>query len=244
MLKTYILDAVILLLMKDNIPVLHCKLKKYERKSKQKSKDGKEQVSRRYMIPVRKDQIEGTKFQEVEDIVILSLDDFEYELKESEVMSINQGKLKQSLDDKENEIRDLKEQLNQNNIEDNINDLKNNLAKEFKLKLNNVIYEYETEIRALNEKIENLNKVKGEYNSLNKHNKELSRELKRIKDLRALEKESFKIKLHDIELNHDEYNKLKKSHELLWEVVEKKDKKIKDLEKRSLVDNLFNKIRK
>jgi hypothetical protein len=59
-MKTYILDVIIFLLMNDKIPVLYCKLKKYERKSKQKSKDGKEQVSRRYMIPVKKDQIEGT----------------------------------------------------------------------------------------------------------------------------------------------------------------------------------------
>jgi hypothetical protein len=231
--------------MKDEIPVLHCKLKKYERKSKQKSKEGKEQVNRRYMIPVKKDQIEGTKFQEVEDIVILSKEDFKHELQKSKVMSISHEKLKQSLKSKEQKIRDLNERINQENINENkIEDLKDNLNKKFKLKLDNIIYEYETDIKALNDELENLNEIKSEYNNLNNDNKAINRELKRLSDLRTLEKESFKIKIHELELNMEEYNKLKKSHELLWEVVEQKDKKIKDLEKRSIMDNLFHKIRK
>jgi hypothetical protein len=231
--------------MKDEIPVLHCKLKKYERKSKQKSKEGKEQVNRRYMIPVKKDQIEGTKFQEVEDIVILSKEDFKHELQKSKVMSISHEKLKQSLKSKEQKIRDLNERINQENINENkIEDLKDNLNKEFKLKLDNIIYEYETEIKAINDELRNLNEIKSEYNNLNNDNKAINRELKRLSDLRTLEKESFKIKIHELELNMEEYNKLKKSHELLWEVVEQKDKKIKDLEKRSIMDNLFHKIRK
>lgn len=168
--------------MNDNISVLHCKLKKYERKSRQKSKDGKQQLSIRYMIPVKREQIEGTKFQEVENIVILCKEDFEYELQKSKVID---------------------------------------------LKLESTANEYKTEIKTLNDKI-----------------KELERELKRLKNLRTLEKESLKIKLHEIELTSDKYDRLKKSHELLWDVVQEKDKIIRDLEKRSVVGNLISKIRK
>jgi hypothetical protein len=210
--------------MNDNISVLHCKLKKYERKSRQKSKDGKQQVSRRYMIPVKRDQIEGTKFQEVDDIVILCKEEFEHELQKSKVMDLSHEKLKQSLKNKELQLIDLKEQINENN---NIDDLKKNLNKEFQLKLENTANEYKTEIKALNDKI-----------------RELERELKRLENLRALEKESLKIKLHEIELASDKYDRLKKSHELLWDVVQEKDKIIRDLEKRSVVGNLINKIRK
>lgn len=210
--------------MNDNISVLHCKLKKYERKSRQKSKDGKQQVSRRYMIPVKRDQIEGTKFQEVEDIVILCKEEFEHELQKSKVMDLSHEKLKQSLKNKELQLIDLKEQINENN---NIDDLKKNLNKEFQLKLENTANEYKTEIKALNDKI-----------------RELERELKRLENLRALEKKSLKIKLHEIELAGDKYDRLKKSHELLWDVVQEKDKIIRDLEKRSVVGNLINKIRK
>ncbi|MEN4018659.1 MAG: hypothetical protein PQ975_03695 [Methanobacterium sp.] len=210
--------------MNDNISVLHCKLKKYERKSRQKSKDGKQQVSRRYMIPVKRDQIEGTKFQEVDDIVILCKEEFEHELQKSKVMDLSHEKLKQSLKNKELQLIDLKEQINENN---SIDDLKKNLNKEFQLKLKNTANEYKTEIKALNDKI-----------------RELERELKRLENLRALEKESLKIKLHEIELASDKYDRLKKSHELLWDVVQEKDKIIRDLEKRSVVGNLINKIRK
>jgi len=210
--------------MNDNISVLHCKLKKYERKSRQKSKDGKQQVSRRYMIPVKRDQIEGTKFQEVDDIVILCKEEFEHELQKSKVMDLSHEKLKQSLKNKELQLIDLKEQINENN---SIDDLKKNLNKEFQLKLKNTANEYKAEIKALNDKI-----------------RELERELKRLENLRALEKESLKIKLHEIELASDKYDRLKKSHELLWDVVQEKDKIIRDLEKRSVVGNLINKIRK
>lgn len=193
--------------MNDNISVLHCKLKKYERKSRQKSKDIKEQIIRRYMIPVKRDQIDGTKFQEVEDIVILCREEFEYELQKSNVMNLSHEKLKQSLKNKELQIIDLN--------------------KEFQSKIESTVNEYKTEIKMLNDKI-----------------KEFERELKRLKNLRALEKESLKIKLHEIELTNDKYDKLKKSHELLWDVVQEKDKIVKDLEKRSVLGNLINKIRK
>jgi hypothetical protein len=231
--------------MNDKIPVLHCKLKKYERKTKQKSRDSKEQVSRRYMIPVKKDQIEGTKFQEVEDIIILSKEDFEYELQKSKVMNISHEKLKQSLNDKELEIRDLNEQINQKNVnDDNLEELENNLTNNFQSKLENIVYEYETEIEILNNKIIEFDGIKNDYKNLEKHNNELERELKRLRDLRNLENESFNIKIQEFELNNEEYDKLKKSHELLWDVVQEKDKLIKDLENRGLVDNLFKKIRK
>jgi hypothetical protein len=231
--------------MNDKIPVLYCKLKKYERKSKQKSKDGKEQVSRRYMIPVKKDQIEGTKFQEVEDIIILSKDDFEYELQKSKVMDISHEKLKLSLNNKELEIRDLNERIGQKNDNyDNLEELENNLNNKFQSKLKNIVYDYETEIKILNNKINEFDGIIKDYKNLKKHNNELERELKRLRDLRHLENESFNIKIQEFELNNDEYDKLKKSHELLWDVVQEKDKLIKDLEKRGLVDNLFKKIRK
>jgi chromosome segregation ATPase len=231
--------------MNDKIPVLHCKLKKYERKSKQKSKEGNEQVSRRYMIPVKKDQIEGTKFQEVEDIILLSKEDFEYELQKSKVMNISHEKLKQSLNAKELKIRDLNEQINQENVnDDNLEDLENNLTNKFRSKLENIVYEYETEIKTLTNKINEFDGINQDYNNLKKHNNELERELKRLRDLRTLEKESFKIKIQEFELNSDEYDKLKKSHELLWDVVQEKDRIIKDLEKKGLVNNLFKKIRK
>lgn len=159
------------------------------------------------MIPVKKDQIDGTKFQEVEDIVILCREDFEYELQKSNVMNLSHEKLKQSFKNKELQIIDLN--------------------KEFQSKIESTVNEYETEIKMLNDKI-----------------KEFERELKELKNLRALEKESLKIKLHEIELTNDKYDKLKKSHELLWDVVQEKDKIVKDLEKRSVLGNLINKIRK
>ena len=240
MLKTYILDVIILILMKDEIPVLHCKLKKYERKSKQKSKDGKEQVNRRYMIPVKKDQIEGTRFQDIEDLIIFSKDDYESELQKSKVMEISHEKLKLSLKNKEQQIKEL----NNQNSDDNLEDLENKLNVDFQSKLNVIVDEYNGEIETLNEKMEELNRIKRSYDNLNAYNKELESELKRLRDLRTLEKESYKIKLQEVELDKDEYNQLRKSHELLWDVVHEKDKLIKDFEKKGLVGNLINKIKK
>jgi chromosome segregation ATPase len=217
--------------MNNKIPVLHCKLKRYERKSKQKSKDGKNLVNRRYMIPIKKDQIEGSKFQEVDNIVVLSLDDFEYELQKSEILNLSHEKIKQSLNDKKLEINDLKEQISQiKNDDKKIDDLKDNLDKEHKLKIDNIVNEFETEINNLNDEIKNLNN----------ENSELNIKLRTLRDL----DEKFKIKLNEYEMTFEECEKLKKSHELLWDVVEKKDKKIKELEKRSIVDNIFGKIRK
>ena len=245
MLKTYILDVIILILMKDEIPVLHCKLKRYERKSKQKSKDGEEQVNRRYMIPVKKDQIEGTKFQDVENLIILSRDDYEYELQKSKVMNLSHEKLKLSLKDKEQQIKDFNNENNEkNHNDDNLEDLEDKLNDDFQSKLNIIVDEYKGEIETLNEKMEELNRIKRSYDNLDAYNKELERELKRLRDLRTLEKEAHKIKLQEIELDTDEYKQLKKSHELLWDVVQEKDKLIKDFEKKGLVGNLINKIKK
>lgn len=213
--------------MKEEIPVLHAKLKRYERKSKQKSKDGKKEVSRRYMIPVRKNKIEGTKFQDVEDIVIMSKEDFENELQRSKILDLSHQKIKQSLNDKKLEIRDLTEQINRKYIQEKD-------IKQLELKLENIIHEYETEIKTLSDKLDNLDE----------QNKELKSELRSLRDLRVLEKESFKIKLHEHELNAEECNKLKKSHELLWDVVQEKEKRIKELENKGLVNNIFGKIRK
>lgn len=226
----------ILLSMNEKIPVLYCKLKKYERKSKKKSKDGTENFNRRYMIPVKKDQIEGTRFQEVEDIVILGREDYEYELQKSKVMEIGREKLKLSLHDKKNEIINLKEQLEEKNTV-NLEEYKANLESKFK----DMASQYDTEIKMLQKTIEDLKK---DYSDVKNHNKEREREVKRLENLRTLEKESLRIKNNEIQLNKDEYNKLKKSHELLWDVVEQKDKKIKDLEKRNLVSNLIGKIKK
>lgn len=245
MLKTYILDVIILILMKDKIPVLRCKLKKYERKSKQKSDDGKEQVNRRYMIPVKKDQIEGTRFEDVEDLIILSKDDYEYELQRSKVMKLSHEKLKLSLKDKEQQIKELNDKNGGISPENNnLEDLENKLNDDFQSKLNIIVDEYKSEIETLNEKMEELNRIKRSYDNLDNYNKELERELKRLRDLRTLEKEAYKIKLQEIELDKDEYNQLRKSHELLWDVVNEKDKLLKDYEKKGLVGNLINKIKK
>ncbi len=231
--------------MKDKIPVLYCKLKKYERKTKKKSKDGSEQVSRRYMIPVRKDQIEGTKFQEVEDIVILSTEDFEYEQQKSKVKELSLEKLKNSLNDKDDEIKDLKDEIKQikdNNVENNL--LEDKLNKKFQLKLDDIVYEYKLEIERLNKIIEDLKRIEKDYNNVNDSNNVLQREINRLNALIELEKQTIKNKKYELELTEEKYDKLKKSHELLWNVVEEKDKQIKNLEKRGIVNNIFNKIKK
>jgi chromosome segregation ATPase len=160
-------------------------------------------------------------------------------------MDISHEKLKLSLNNKELEIRDLNERIGQKNDNyDNLEELENNLNNKFQSKLKNIVYDYETEIKILNNKINEFDGIIKDYKNLKKHNNELERELKRLRDLRHLENESFNIKIQEFELNNDEYDKLKKSHELLWDVVQEKDKLIKDLEKRGLVDNLFKKIRK
>ena len=217
--------------MKSEIPALYCKLKRYERKSKQKSNDGKNLVNRRYMIPVKKDQIEGTKFQDIEDIVVVSLEDFETELQSYRILNLNHEKTKKSLNDKKLEINNLNKYIDQNKKNNNeINDLKDRLDKEYKLKINSISNEFETKINNLNDEIEDLSN----------ENSELKLKLRTLRDL----EEKFKLRLNEYELTFEEYEKLKKSHELLWDVVEKKDKKIKELEKRSIVDNIFGKIRK
>ena len=96
--------------MKD-IPVLHCKLKRYERTSKTKSEDGSRLISRRYMIPIKKEQIEGTVFEDVEDIVILSRLDFDQGLQESQDINFGINELEHSLSEKDQEIYDLGELL-------------------------------------------------------------------------------------------------------------------------------------
>jgi len=98
--------------MMNEIPVLQTKLKKYERKSKKKSADGKEHVTRRYMIPIKKDQIEGSKFENVEDIVILSNDDFNYEIKRSKNAASLIKELELSLKDRDKDIQLIHETKN------------------------------------------------------------------------------------------------------------------------------------
>jgi hypothetical protein len=71
----------------------------------------------------------------------------------------------------------------------------------------------------------------------------LEKEIRRLNDLRTLERESYKIKLNENVLAQYKYKELKKSHELLWDVVREKDKIINDLEKKGIVDNLMKKIR-
>ncbi len=233
----------ILISMKDKIPVLHCKLKRYERKSKQKSKDGTEQVSRRYMIPVKKDQIEGTKFQNIEDIIILAKEDFDDELQKSVIMKLSIEKLKQSLSDREEQISELKKsQKESENV--NFEDFKGELNSKFQSKINFIKYQSKKEIEMLNIKLKQLNEIKEDYNNLKTQNEQLQREIKRLNNLRTLERDSYSVKMREFELGQDEYDKLKKSHELLWDVVQEKDKLIKDLEKRSVVDNILSKIKK
>ncbi len=212
--------------MKDEIPVLHSKLNRYERKLKRKSQDGKTQITTRYMIPIRKDQIEGTKFEEVEDIIIMSSEDFQDELQKSHIISISNEKLKQQLNDKKLKIRSLNDKIRQKKMDE-----REELTAEFNFKIENRINEYEEDKIALQSKME-------------KEIAELKDQLKSLRDLRILEKESFKIKLNELELNNDEYASLKRSHEILGEMVQRKNERIRDLEKKGMVNNLLSKIKK
>lgn len=225
--------------MNTEIPNLHCKLKRYERKSKKKSEDGKVITSRRYMIPIKKDQIEGTEFENVENIIILSYDDFKKEIDKSKHMLSSYQGLKQSLQDKDRIIGDLQEKVKENNV----NDL-DKINEEFKLKLDNIVSEYEYKLNSLNDELDKYSEIEKQHNLLEIHNKQLNRELKKVNDLRELERSSFNNKLQQIQFISEEHEKLKKSHELLWDVVEQKEQKIKALEKRGLVNNIFGKIRK
>lgn len=230
--------------MKD-IPVLYCKLRKYERTSKKKSKDSNGQVTRRYMIPVKKDQIEGSNFEDIEDIVILSKENFDHKLQESQDIIFSTNELKQLLDSRDQEILQYKDLLKEK--DQKIGDLKNLheiQVRELQLKLNKMDDKYQAEVKAFNTKMSEFNDLIDQYDDLKTENMELEKEIKRLTDLRTLEKESFQIKLNEIELTNEEYNKLKKSHELLWDVVQEKDKIIKDLEKDGVVSNLLKKIRK
>ena len=231
--------------MKENIPVLHCKLKKYERKSKKKSEDGSKQVTRRYMIPVKKEQIEGSNFENVEDIVILNREDFDLKLQKSNDENSVVESLEQSLKNKDNEIIGFRDLINKKDNElKYVKYLQETEIKEVQLKFKTMQEEYESEIRALTLKIEQFRDIDKQYENINTKNKELEREIKRLSDLRALEKESFRIKLNEMELTQDEYDKLKKSHEMLWDVVQEKDNVIRDLEKNGVVSTILKKIRK
>lgn len=212
----------------NEIPVLQTKLKKYERKSKKKSADGKEHVTRRYMIPIKKDQIEGSKFENVEDIVILSNDDFNYEKEKSKNAASLIKELELSLKDRDKDIQ-------------RIHETKNKLKKiesEFAVIREN----YANALKELELKNREIMKINNEYNDLLSENKGLKREVKRLRDLRTLEKESLRIKTNEIEITKEEYNKLKKSHELLWNVVREKDKTIKGLEEKGVMNSLLKKI--
>ncbi len=235
-----------------NIPVLYCKLKKYERTSKAKSEDGAKKITRRYMIPVKKEQIEGTNFENIEDIAILSKADFQQEFNGSQDVSSSIDNLKVSLNEKDQEILNLKEILSNKDQElieknhkiRNISDLHESQIEELQLDIKKVNDGYQAEIEMLNKDIEELNAIYNQYNDLKAVNKELEREVKRLTDLRTLEKESLRLKINEVELTKDEYDKLKKSHELLWGVVEEKDKIIKDLEKSGVMGNILKKIKK
>lgn len=216
--------------MKDEIPVLYCELKRYERKSKNKSADGTEQVTRRYMIPVKKDQIEGTSFEDVEEIVILSKKDFDYELKKSKNMISNIDELKLLLEEKDLKLEGLQNAQNE--------------LKKTQLHIDTLKKGYESEIEELNKEILQYKSIIKQYQELEAKNKELEREVKRLTDLRILEKESIRIKMNEVEMTKDEYEKLKKSHEMLWDIVQEKDKAIKKMEDNGFVGTFLRKIRK
>jgi DNA repair exonuclease SbcCD ATPase subunit len=216
--------------MKDKIPVLNCELKRYERKSKKKSADGTEQVTRRYMIPVKKDQIEGTSFENVEDIVILSKEDFHHELKKSKEVISTLDELKLLLKEKDLKLESLQAAQNElKKVQSHITSLKN---------------AYNSEIEELNTEILRHKDIAKQYEELGSINRELEREVKRLTDLRTLEAESFRIKMNEIEMTKEEYEKLKKSHEMLWDVVQEKDKAIKEMEDNGFVGTFLRKIRK
>ncbi|MBI5680768.1 MAG: hypothetical protein HZC47_07750 [Methanobacterium sp.] len=229
--------------MKDEIPHLYFKLKKYEHKSKSKL-DGKEHTTRRYMIPIKKVQIEGTVFEDIEDIVILAKEDFEMELDESKELISTAEKFKTYIESKNQEISSLNDLINEkdNEFEDfkHLNELK---VKELQLDLEKISEEHKNIKLMLNSKIEGYENVEKQYKDLKLHNKKLEKEIKRLNDLRTLERESFKIKLNETVLTQDDYKELKRSHELLWDVVREKDKIINDLEKKGIVNNLMKKIR-
>lgn len=214
--------------MNNEIPVLFCKLKKYERTSKKKSANGKSQISRRYMIPIKKDQIEGSAFENVEDIVILTNDDFKYEIEKYR--------------DSTSIIKELEVSLKKSN--DNFQQFektKNELEKiqtEYAA-VEKDLYDASEELKLKNIEIIG---VKNEYNVIFKENSDLKRELKRLTDLRNLEKESLRLKANEVEITKDEYDELRKSHELLWNVVHKKDKEIKNLEDKGFMNNLRKKM--
>lgn len=258
--------------MKD-IPVLYCKLKKYERTSKAKSEDGGKLITRRYMIPVKKEQIEGSNFEDVEDIVILSKIDYDHELQKLRDTSSGVNELNQLLSEKDQEIVSFKELLSKKNQEvvnfkellkvkdQEILQFKNILKEknqkmidlkdlheiqvgELQVKLNKIDNEYQSEVKAFNIKMGEFNDLMDQYEHLKSGNKGLEKEIKRLTDLRTLEKESLRIKFNELEITKDEYNKLKKSHELLWDVVQEKDKIIRDMEKKGVVGNILKKIRK
>lgn len=229
--------------MNDEIPFLCLKLKKYEHKSKSKV-DGKEQISRRYMIPIKKVQIEGTVFEDIEDIVIVAREDFERELKESAELISTAEKFKKHMESKNREVLDLNSLINKKESEfekfKHLNELE---TKKLHLVIEKTNEEHERAKLMLISKIERYKNIENQYEDLKSHNLKLEKEIKRLKDLRTLERESYKIKLNETVLTHDEYKELKKSHELLWNVVREKDKIINDLEKKGIVDNLMKKIR-
>ena len=233
-----------------NIPVLYCKLKKYERTSKAKSEDGAKKITRRYMIPVKKEQIEGTNFENIEDIVILSEADFQNKFQTD--INSNVDELKQSLSKKDQEILNLKELLKdkdrelteQNQKIRNFSDLHESQIEELQLDIKKINEGYQAEIEMLNKDIKEFNGIYNQYNNLKSVNKDLNREVKRLTNLRALENKSLRLKINEVELTKDEYDKLKKSHELLWGVVQEKDNIIRELEKGGVVGNILKKIRK
>lgn len=230
--------------MKD-IPVLYCKLKKYERTSKAKSEDGIKLITRRYMIPVKKEQIEGSNFEDIEDIVILSRYDFDQGLQKSQDTSSGINELEQSLSEKNQEILQFKDLLREKDQKmGDLKDLHETQVRELQLKLNKIDNEYQAEIKAFNAKMSEFNDLMDQYEYLKAKNVGLEKEIKRLSDLRTLEKESLRIKLNEMELTKDEYDKLKKSHEMLWDVVQEKEKVIKDMEKNGVVTNILKKIRK
>lgn len=235
-----------------NIPVLYCQLKKYERTSKTKSEDGTKKITRRYMIPVKKEQIEGSNFESVDDIVILSKADFDHELQGLQDISSSVNELEQSLSEKDQEILNLRELLNEKDHDlmerdqkiNDLTDLHEIQVEELQLDIKKVNDGYQAEIKILNNEIEELKGIYDQYNELKAVNKDFEREVKRVTDLRTLEKESLRIKINELELTKDEYDKLKKSHELLWDVVQEKDKTIKEMGKSGVMGSFLNKIRK
>jgi hypothetical protein len=140
--------------MNDEIQFLYFKLKKYEHKSKNKV-DGKKHITRRYLIPIKNVQIEGTVFENVEDIVILTKEDFEIELKESEELISTAEKFKKYMESKNQEILSLKGLINEKQSEfEDFKHLNESKVKELQLELNNINKEHENTKLILNSKIE------------------------------------------------------------------------------------------